>query len=159
MIKVNDKPVSMQEAVNLLIVCHLQFGSCEIREKRLEMLMMATSHTGGVTYDTYRGSIAEMKHLVSLAYVLVSRLAEKPSHLDTLTQQELNRIFYHTKNGQDRAKVALAVMGRSQMDDDVILKFSLKDLCTAYAFFAEANRAEQSYIFDGALQLSEPIGA
>ena len=151
MIKFNDRKVTLQEAVNLLIVCHLQFGSSEVSERTPNLLAMRTSHRNGNTYDMFEGDTGELTSLTRLAEVLSSKLVPKPSYLDKLTRDEMQQIFYRNADGKAKAKSALAVICRSQLDNDVIQKFSLNDLCTAYAFFVEANRSEQSYIFDSVL--------
>ncbi len=102
----------------------------------------------------YRCDDGEMIHLCVLTDAVTGEQIAPVGQ--SLTDVELSRVL-RQRNGEERAKIALAVMGRSRMDDDVVLKFSPRDLCTAYAIFAETqSRAQKMFAFDGALHLTDP---
>ncbi len=158
MITINRKEYTFQGALLHLVQKHLTNNSSEVSSFAQEwpMVEMTTHHTSsGRVVSQYVGSRDnEVDSIVRFIQAVLG--VERRWLTTTLTGHEME-LLQSLNRMETRCKVALGYLGRTKFNTRTISSFSIEDLCTAYAFFVEAKRFEQSYIFDVVLQeMCEP---
>lgn len=156
MIRENEKEIDLCTAILNLAKDHLASGyllTPDISTFGKEHMMRIRSGLGYETQVIYDGPKEEMIHLFRLAQVVAEKekaMSGLPS-LGSPNDAEIQRIRRH-RNWEERTKIALAVMGRSEKNDLQILSYPMVVLCSAYILFVEEAGAKGSRVFDEMLK-------
>ena len=105
------------------------------------------------------GNGVEMNALIRLIQTVGAPRIKNMVRPCFVTDEQQARV-QELEKGEDRCKLALAYLGQTKLDDDVVLRFSMEDLCTAYALYIDGiylGRPMDS--IDYALQLTDPVKA
>ena len=93
----------------------------------------------------------EVLQMANLTRMVTGELLPIPLGLAP-TEGELVRVQRYSDKLK-RSKIALAIMAQSRKTDEEVLAYNLGDLCTAFAFYSEAEPfSEVSRVFDDALE-------
>lgn len=107
----------------------------------------------------YRGDGLEMNAIFRLLQAVGGPRVKSMIRPYFITDEQLARI-QEFEMGEDRCKLALAYLGGTKFDDDAVLRFSMEDLCTAYALYIDGIRLGRPMTsIDYALHLTEPVKA